>query len=119
MNRPGFPITTSGMTAIAYAWSLIFSWALLRYKVKESHVARSFDGLAQRTLVVSAGAAAPPRDDLAPLGYEFAQLAVLLVIDVVDLINAKRANFPPRLFELARRTSLRWWWHICSFRNGS
>ena len=54
----------------------------------------ALDGLAQLTLMLGAVAAHPAGQDLAALVGETAQAVDILVIDVLDLINAEVANLP-------------------------
>jgi hypothetical protein len=59
--------------------------------------ASALDGRGELTLVLCAGAGHAAGQNLAALAGETAEPGHILVIDVLDLIHAKRANLPARL----------------------
>src|SRR5438477_8064078 len=79
-------------------------------KRQQGDVAGLLDGRRQTVLVRRAYAGQAPRNDLAALSDELAEHAVILVVDVLDFLDAELANFlapeklsPPAAF--ARRTA--------------
>src|SRR5215831_13005051 len=54
--------------------------------------ARALQGVGQRPLMLGARPGDAARQDLAPLGQEPAEAADLLVVDVVDALDAERAD---------------------------
>ena len=63
--------------------------ALARGKRQQSDVARPLDGRGKATLVRRAHSGQPPGDDLAPLGDKLPKQANILVIDIVNLLDAE------------------------------
>src|ERR1700694_817008 len=73
---------------------------------------RALEGSRERTLVAGAGACNPSRQDLAAVAHKAAEARDLLVIDVVDLLDAEAAD----LAVLALRPPSRavtWWAVYC------
>src|SRR6266536_1250225 len=57
--------------------------------------ARALDGGGDLALVQRAVAADPPRDDLAALGEEVLELALVLVVDLQRLVGTEAADLAP------------------------
>src|SRR5580693_10369245 len=64
-----------------------------RRERQQGDIARLLNGVGQPPLMRGADAGNAARDDLAALRYESVQKLYVLVIDVVDLLHAKPANF--------------------------
>ncbi len=62
---------------------------------QQGEVASAFDGERQAALVPGAGAGLAARVDLPALRDEAPELARLLVVDVLDLVDAEGADFAP------------------------
>ena len=58
----------------------------------QSHVAGTLDGNRQLTLMESAGTGHTAGNDLGALAHVLAQAGQILVIDVLDAVNAEGAN---------------------------
>ena len=61
---------------------------------QQSHVAGPLQGDGQHALVAGAGAGLAARLDLAAVGNVAAQLARVLVVDLVNLVDAERTDAP-------------------------
>src|ERR1700687_3961212 len=65
----------------------------LRRERQQGDVARLLDGVGEPPLMRGANAGDAARDDLAALRHKGVQQLYILVIDVVDLLDAEPANF--------------------------
>src|SRR5689334_13262490 len=86
----------------------MFLWLLeLRRERQQGDVARLLDGIGQPPLVRGADAGNAARHDLAALGHEGVQQLHILVVDVVDLLDAEAAYLlAPEILFLLRGDGL-------------
>ena len=73
------------------------SFQSVRHVGHQGDRTRALDGRRELTLVLCAGAGHAAGQNLAALAGEAAEPGHILVIDVLDLIHAKRAHLPARL----------------------
>src|SRR5260370_38423908 len=78
---------------------------LLRRVGQERDRAGALERRGQRPLVAGAGPGDAPREDLAPGADEAAKARDLLVVDVVDLLDAERAYLSVRALRSPRTPS--------------
>ena len=91
-NLSRFPGKERKKTAPCAMHRVLLKDELFRHEGQQSHMTGALDRGGQLTLMLGAGAGSTAGQDLATLGHQATQLSSVLVIDIIDLVDAETAN---------------------------